>query len=61
VVCRFQQAQGGKDHGSLLLTLVRQPEGTAHEMWCNQGARRLEQLRVGTEGLDVDAHRWDAD
>src|SRR5712692_957556 len=57
VVCRFQQAQGGKDHGPLLLTLVWQPEGTAHEMRCDQGASRFEQLRIWAKGFDVDAHR----
>lgn len=60
VVCRFQQAQGGKDHGSLPLTAVRQAEGATHEMRRDEGARRFEQLRIRAKGLDIDAYRWDA-
>jgi len=41
--------------------MVRQSERAAHEMWCDECARWLEQLRIGAEGFNVDAHRWDAD
>ena len=61
VVCRFQQAQGGEYHGPLLLTLIRQPQGTAREMRCDEGACWFEQFRIRAKRFDVHAHRWDAD
>ena len=44
----------------MLLTLMRQPQGAAHEILCNKGARRFEQFRIRAKRFDVHAHRWDA-
>jgi len=41
--------------------MVWQSERAAHEMRCDECASWLEQLRIGAEGFNVDAHRWDAD
>lgn len=59
-LCGFQQTQRGANYRHLLFTIMRKPKWTSHQVWRNQCARWLEQLRIRAEGLDVDTHGWDA-